>query len=375
MSATTLDELRQQHGVESPKPGVKPQPEPENQQERQQEAPRSKETNFRALEQAKQEAERRAAELAEKLKEFEEKQPDPKWQTLQQRIELEYENDPEKLISDLLTKKEKETEWETRLKEKDEEVQKIAFHQSDAYKRNVEKPLNDAISSIEGLLDGDKDLMTGVTKLILDDKGQLPTTPLDSKQKAAIKAAIAETGSDVPLLELYKAINALKETEAKGRDYVANYKTRQQQEQERQQREQMEAMRRDQENAKLIRLRAKNAARQNFPDTLKEVAALVDDATMDDVFKEVQQELEDVIEGRSKHDFVKAYNTNAKAKLFDKLMENGTIAKMVKAMGSVSDLKREGDGTRPRHTAGQQTNGTSLDDLRRQHGVQSPLSR
>jgi hypothetical protein len=373
--ATILDQAKAAvYGENPPKPETERQqdapPEPQPNPPAEPPARGTKEMNLRQLAQAKEDAERRAQEIEARYKALEEKanaEPDPKLKRLFEFTEVEYENDPERLIEDLLKRKEESQTWQQKLEEKDKEIEKISIVHSEAYKRNVETPRLQAIGNIEALLDGDATAINAIGKIILDDKGILPTQPLDAKQKQAIKAALSEAGIDTPITEVWRSINEWKDVTAKGIDYVKNFQTRQKEEQDRAQSQQIEQQKRLIEQQKLVRVRSKNEARQSFPEELKEVSSLLKSEEIDDIFTEINQELEDTIEGRSTLDWKKAYLTNAKARAFDKLMANGALPKAIKAMESVQSMKTEGDGTRPRFTGAPTTPGsgrTALDQVK-----------
>lgn len=307
----------------------------------------SREGNLANLRKANEEREERLKSLEGEnltLKEKAARLEDPKFKALLETLETDYEDDPEKFVTEFKSLKETSTTWEGKLREKEELLERTAFEKSEAFQKNVAGPIRAGEELLKGVLKKDdalyKDL---VKKFVYGADGKVSQGSLTADEIIALDEALEN--SDAKPERVQVAIESLREKFHSANEFHANFKTKIAQSEEERQKQLAAKNAEEAGLARIARAHAIKKAASLFT-TDENLKALFDEAFLGSIPKMVMTTVENQITSRSLPPMEDLASNQMKAMLYDRLVADGGLDVLKGALEAQRSHSGASDGTR-----------------------------
>lgn len=339
---------------------------------------RGKEDNLAALRRAKEEQEEQLRSLQgenESLKSKAAKLEDERFKKLLETLENDYEDDPEKLLTEVTTLKTSSGEWETKLREKDEILERVAFEQSEPYKKHVKEPIASGEQTLKGVIKKDEALYKQILKsFVYDRDNNVIANPSLTADEIIALDELLEEHDEIKPERVKLAIENLREKFHGANDYYKNFKTRIQEEETARQAQLAEKNAQEAGVAKLARAQAIKRGASILLQNEK-LRGVVDEDFLSALPKTVLTSVENAISNRVAPSLEEMAQNQMKALLFDNIVANGGLELLRQAIDIQSDHSKGSDGTRGSGKPGEKKiTGSIRDILAEKAGMSRRLS-
>lgn len=279
----------------------------------------------------------------EPLKTAAQRAADERYKPIWETLETEYEDDPDRFLNEFKEAREKKQEFDQKLREKEEAIERLHFESSEVYKKNVAEPIFAAEELLKGVVKKDDAIYKKLkANFLYDADKKVRRGPMTADEIIALDEALEGTAFNPSRVQT--AIENLREKFHGANEFYSNRKAKLQELEAQKQQEQAARNAEEIRLAKIARAQAvKTGASKLEVDVVKKVFG---PEFVREAAKAGLATVEDQIATRRLPSMEDMASNQIKARLFDKLMEDGSLDLLVEALESSENFSNEGDGTR-----------------------------
>lgn len=326
-----------------------------------------------ALRHAKEEAERKLQEaegrLSElgKASEFLEGDANQKLLTA---LEADFDNNPDNLLAELENRATRSKELQDKLAQREEDISRLRFEESQHYIDNVKTPIQTAEERLKGVLKkDDKMYQTLMKELIYDEAGKVREGAMTADEIIRLDEIIEEDGSGLRSERVETAVTALRETFQKANEFYQNH---QEKVGELTKQEELKQARENEEQAKIAKVVRAREFKQSMHEFVNDekLQALVGKEGLETISKDIFSSTEDQIENQTPPPVKEMYGRQIKASIFDQLVAAGLLERLMEQVKQDDNYSKGSLGTGSKGSGGSpKFAGSPIDALAQSAGV------